>query len=75
MSMVVLASAAMSNLRRIHRFLAEKSAQEAEKGHQRGTKIDTGESGSSFFGSLWRQVQVLLRMVSPSQTVRIPGIR
>ncbi len=74
-SMVVLASAAMSNLRRIHRFLAEKSAQEAEKGHQRGTKTDTGESGSSFFGSLWRQVQVLLRMVSPSQTVRIPGIR
>jgi hypothetical protein len=74
-SMVVLASAAMSNLRRIHRFLAEKSAQEAEKGRQTRKKGDTGESGSSLFGSLWRQVQVLLCMVSPFQTVRIPGIR
>lgn len=73
-SMVVLASAAMSNLRRIHRFLAEKSAQEAEKGHQKETKTDTGESGSSFFGSLWRQVQVLLCMVDPSQTAQIPGV-
>ena len=73
-SMVVLASAAMSNLRRIHRFLAEKSAQEAEKGHQRETKTDTGESGSSLFGSLWRHVQVLLRMVDPFQTAQIPGI-
>jgi hypothetical protein len=73
-SMVVLASAAMSNLRRIHRFLAEKSAQEAEKGHQRETKTDTSESGSSLFGSLWRHVQVLLRMVDPFQTAQIPGI-
>jgi hypothetical protein len=73
-SMVVLASAAMSNLRRIHRFLAEKSTQEAEKGHHRGKKDDTGESASSLFGSLWRQVQVLLRMIGPSQTARIPGI-
>jgi hypothetical protein len=74
-SMVVLASAAMSNLRRIHRFLAEKSDQEAEKGHQRGTKTDTGGSGSSFFGSLWRQVQARLRLFTPSQPAWIPGIR
>jgi hypothetical protein len=66
-SMVVLASAAMSNLRRIHRFLAEKPAQEAEKGHQRGTEDDTGESGFFFFGSLWRQVQARLRLFTPSQ--------
>jgi hypothetical protein len=72
--MVVLASAAMSNLRRIHRFLTGKSAQEAEKGRQRGKKDDITESASSLFGSLWRQVQALLRMVSPSQTVRIPEI-
>ena len=74
-SMVVLSSAAMSNLRRIHRFLAEKSAQEAEKGRRRGKKDDTAESGFSLFGSLWRQVQVLLRMASPSQPARILGIR
>jgi hypothetical protein len=74
-SVVVLASAAMSNLRRIHRFLAEKSVQEAEKGRQKGKKDDTGESGLSFLGSLWRHVQVLLRMVSPSQPARILGIR
>ena len=73
--MVVLASAAMSNLRRIHRFLAEKSAQEAEKGSQRGTRNDTDESDSSLFGSLWRQVQVLLRLFTLSQPAWIPGIR
>jgi hypothetical protein len=73
-SMVVLASAAMSNLRRIHRFLAEKSAPKAEKGRQRGENGDTGESGSSFLDSLWRQAQVLLCMVSSSQTARISGI-
>jgi hypothetical protein len=66
-SMVVLASAAMSNLRRIHRFLAEKPAQEAEKGYQRGTEDDTGEAGSFFFGSLWRQVRARLRLFTPSQ--------
>ena len=74
-SMVVLASAAMSNLRRIHRFLAEKSAQEAEKGHQRGKKDDITESASSLFGSLWRQVQALLRMVSPIQLAQVVGNR
>lgn len=74
-SMVVLASAAMSNLRRIHRFLVAKSAQEAEKGNQRGTKNDTGESGSSLFGSLWRQAQVLLHLFTPSQPAWMPGIR
>jgi hypothetical protein len=74
-SMVVLASAAMSNLRRIHRYLVEKSAQEAEKGSQRRTKTNTGESVSSLFGSLWRQVQVLLHLFTPSQPAWIPGIR
>ena len=74
-SMVVLASATMSNLRRIHRFLAEKSVQEAKKGGQRGKKDDTAESGSSLFGSLWRQVQVLLRMVSPVQLAQVVGNR
>jgi hypothetical protein len=74
-SMVVLASAAMSNLRRIHRFLVAKSAQEAEKGNQSGTKNDTGESGSSLFGSLWRQVQVLLNLFTPSQPAWVPGTR
>lgn len=73
-SMVMLASAAMSNVRRIHRFLAAKSAPGAEKGHQRGTENDTGESGSSLFGSLWRQVQVLLHLFTPSQPAWIPGI-
>jgi len=74
-SMVVLASAAMSNLRRIHRFLVERSAQEAEKGRQRGRKDGTGEFGSSLFGSLWRHVQVIVRMVSPSRPAWILGIR
>lgn len=64
-SMVVLASAAMSNLRRIHRFVAEKSAQEAEKGHQRGTKTAAGEAGTFFFGFLWRQVQACIRLLTP----------
>jgi hypothetical protein len=74
-SMVMLASAAMSNLRRIHRFLAEKSAQEAEKGSQRGTSGNTGESGSSLFGSLWRQVRACLHLFIPSQPAWSPGIR
>ena len=74
-SMVVLASAAMSNLRRIHRYLVEKSAQEAEKGNQRETETNTGESVSSLFGSLWRQIQVLLHLFTPSQPAWIPGIR
>jgi hypothetical protein len=73
-SMVVLASAAMSNLRRIHRYLAEKTAREAEKDSQRGTKNDTDESGSSLFGSLWRRVQVLLCLFTPSQPAWISGI-
>jgi hypothetical protein len=74
-SMVVLSSAAMSNLRRIHRYLVEKTAQEAEKGSQRGTKNDTGESGSSLFGSLWRQVLARLRLFTPSQPAWTSGIR
>jgi hypothetical protein len=74
-SMVVLASAAMSNLRRIHRYLVEKTAQEAEKSSRKGTKNDTGESGTSLFGSLWRQVQVRLRLFIPSQPAWISGIR
>jgi len=74
-SMVVLASAAMSNLRRIHRFLVEKSAQEARKGSQRRERNDIGESGSPFFGFLWRQVQARLRLFTPSQPAWIPGIR
>jgi hypothetical protein len=61
-SMVVLASAAMSNLRRIHRYLVEKAAQEAENSRQRAAKTDTGGADSSLFGSLWRQVQVRLRL-------------
>ena len=40
-SMVVLASAAMSNLRRIHRYLVEKAAQEAENSRQRAAKTDS----------------------------------
>jgi hypothetical protein len=75
LSMVVLGSVAMSNLRRIHRFLAETSAQEAEKGSQRGTRNDTDESDSSLLGFLWRQIQVLLRLFTPSQPAWIPGTR
>lgn len=74
-SMVVLASATMSNLRRIHRHLVEKAAQEAKKGNQKETRNDTGEPGSSLFGSLWRQVQVLLRLFTPSQPAWTSGIR
>jgi hypothetical protein len=73
-SIVVLASAAMSNLRRIHRFLVEKSAQEAEKGSQREAKTDTGESGSSLLGSLRRRVQVRLRLFTLAEPAWIPGI-
>lgn len=74
-SMVMLASAAMSNLRRIQRYLVEKTAQEAEKGSQRRTRNDSDESGSSFLGSLWCQVQVLLRLLIPAQPAWISGIR
>jgi hypothetical protein len=74
-SMVVLASATMSNLRRIHRHLVEKAVQEAKKGNQKETRNDAGESGSFLFGSLWRQVQVLLRLFTPSQPAWTSGIR
>ena len=74
-SLVVLASAAMSNLRRIHRYLVEKAAQEAEKDNPREKNNDAGELASSLFGSLWRQVQGLLRLFTPSQPARTPGIR
>ena len=74
-SLVVLASATMSNLRRIHRHLVEKAAQEAKKHNQEETTNDTAESGSSLFGSLSRQVQVLLRLFTPSQPACTSGIR
>jgi hypothetical protein len=74
-SMVVLASAAMSNLRRIQRYLVEKTDREVEKNSQREAKNDTGESGSSLLGSLGRQIQVLLRLFTPSPPAWTFGIR
>ena len=72
-SMVVLASAAMSNLRRIHRYLVEKTAQEAEMNNQKRARNDVGESGSSLFSPLWRQAQALLHMTTPSQPAWTSG--
>jgi len=74
-SMVMVGSAAMSNLRRIHRFLVEKETQEAERYSRREAKTDSSEPGSSFFGSLWRQVQALLHCLTPFQLARVPGVR
>lgn len=74
-SMVVVASAAMSNLRRIHRFLVGKETQKAERHRRREAKTDSSEPGSSLFGSLWRQVQALLHRITPLQLARVSGIR
>ena len=46
---VVLASAAMSNLRRIHRYLVGKAAQEAEMDNPQGPGHGAGQPGLSFF--------------------------
>jgi len=73
-SMTVLASAAMSNLRRIHRYVVQKTDQETQKDNPRGENDDAGEFASSLFGSLWRQVQVLLRLFTPSQPASFSGI-
>ena len=74
-SIVMLASAAMSNLRRIHRYLVGKAAQEAEPDTPKGSGNDAGESGPSFLGSLWRQAQTLLRLFTPSQPAWVSGYR
>ena len=70
-SMVVLASAAMSNLRRIHRYLTGKAAQEAEMDNPNGPDNGGGEPGLSF----WRRVQTLLCLFIPRQPAWTPGSR
>jgi hypothetical protein len=73
-SMTVLASAAMGNLRRIHRYVIQRAAQEVQKDNSRGENDDAREFASSLFGSLWRHVQVLLRLFIPSPPASKAGI-
>lgn len=73
-SMTVLASAAMGNLRRIHRYVVQRMAQEAQKDNSRREDDDAGKFASSLFGPLCRQVQVLLRLFAPFQPASTAGI-
>jgi hypothetical protein len=63
-SMVVPASAAMSNLRRIHRYLAGKAAQEAGTDNPQGPGNGSDKPGLSF----WCRVQALLCLIIPPQS-------
>ena len=61
-SMVVIGSAAMSNVRRIHRYLfGQKEAERAEKRAQKGLESDQQLPAASLFASFFVQLRSSLR--------------
>jgi hypothetical protein len=64
-SMVVIGSAGMSNVRRIHRYqIAQRKAKEAEKANQKETKRDQRLPVTSLFASFLAQLRSSLRSSS-----------
>jgi hypothetical protein len=65
-SMLMIGSAAMNNVRQIHRYQrCQKEAGGAEKGSRKATESVQGQPVLSFFASLWTQLQACLRLVRP----------
>lgn len=64
-SMVVIGSAGMCNVRRIHRYqVAQRKGKEARKANPKGTKHDQQLPVISFFVSFFAQLQSSLRSLS-----------
>jgi len=65
-SMVMTESAAMNNVRQIHRYqISQKEAGRAEKGNQKAAKRVRQQSVSSFFAFVWIQLRACLRLLHP----------
>jgi hypothetical protein len=65
-SMVMTESAAMNNVRQIHRYqVSQKETGGAEKGNQKAAKSTRQHSASSFFAFLWVQLRAWLRLLHP----------
>jgi hypothetical protein len=73
-SMVVIGSAAMSNVRRIHRYLVEqKEAKKAEKAAQKGTKSNQQLPGVSLVASFLVQLRNSWRTLGLFRLARAYG--
>jgi hypothetical protein len=67
-SMVVVGSAAMSNVRRIHRYqVAQRKAEEAGQTHLTGTRSDHRVPAASLFASFLTQLRSSLHSLSMSR--------
>jgi len=73
-SMVVIGSAAMSNVRRIHRYLVgQKEAEGAEKAAQKGTESDQQLPAASLFAPFLFQLRNSLRKMGLFRLARAYG--
>lgn len=64
-SMVVIESAAMSNVRRIHRYeVAQRESEKAEKTNKRGARGDQQVPAASLFSSFLAQLRSFLRSLN-----------
>jgi len=64
--MLMIGSAAMNNVRQIHRYQrSQKETGGAEKGSRKATESAQGQPVLSLFASLWTQLQACLRLVRP----------
>ena len=73
-SMVVIGSAAMSNVRRIHRYLVrQEEAERAEKRAQKGAESDHPSPAVSLFASSLVQLRNSLRELGPFRLARAYG--
>jgi len=65
-STVMTESAAMNNVRQIHRYqISQKEAGRAEKRNQEAAKSVRQQSASSFFAFVWAQLRACLRLLHP----------
>ena len=64
--MVMIESAAMSNVRQIHRYQrSQEETGRAETGNQEAAESAQRQPVSSFFASLWTQLRACLRLGRP----------
>jgi len=65
-SMLMIGSAAMNNVRQIYRYqISQEETDRAEKGSQKAAESPRRQPVSSFFASFWAQLRVCLRLVHP----------
>jgi hypothetical protein len=68
--MLTIGSAAMSNVRQIHRYQrSQKETGRAKTGSQEAAESAQRQPASSFFASLWTQLRACLRLVRPLRSV------